>query len=86
MWGKYESLGLTEDIGKITILFRDSREIGYSIGRGSSESTIRSWLDRELYRAFKLASMVIGCSVDEGNWGCLKTGSLRRVGQGRRQD
>ena len=42
MQSKYQSLGLTEDIGKVTILFGDSRKVGCSIGRGSSESAIRS--------------------------------------------
>ena len=32
MWGKYQSLGLTEDISEVMILFGDSGEIGYSIG------------------------------------------------------
>ena len=31
MWGKYQSLGLTEDVGEVTILFGDSRKVGYSV-------------------------------------------------------
>ena len=42
MWGKYQSLGLTEDVSKVMILFGDSREVRYSIGRGSSKSAVRS--------------------------------------------
>ena len=42
MWGEYQSFGLTEDVGKVAVLFRDSGEVGYSIGRGNSKSTIRS--------------------------------------------
>ena len=32
MWSEYRSLGLTEDIGEITILFRDSGKVGCSVG------------------------------------------------------
>ena len=41
MQGEYRSLGLTEGIGEVAILFRDSGKVGYSISRGSSKSTVR---------------------------------------------
>ena len=41
MRSEYQSLGLTEDIGKIAILFRDSGKVRCSIGQGSSESAVR---------------------------------------------
>ena len=31
MQGEYQSLGLTEDVGEVMILFRDSRKVGYSV-------------------------------------------------------
>ena len=42
MWGEYRSLGLTEDVGEVAILFGDSGKVGYSVGRGSSKSAVRS--------------------------------------------
>ena len=42
MWGKYQSFGLTEDVGKVTILFGDSGKVGYSVSRGSLKSAVRS--------------------------------------------
>ena len=42
MWGEYRSLGLTEDIGKVAILFGDSGKVRYSISRGSLESAVGS--------------------------------------------
>ena len=32
MQSEYQSLCLTEDIGKVMILFRDKGQVGYSIG------------------------------------------------------
>jgi len=81
---EYRCFCLAKDIGKVVVCLGDRGEVRSSINQCSAKAAVRLQLNRELLRAIKLSSLQKGCGVDESDWRCLKTGSLRQVSQGRR--